>query len=104
MPLKVKSREKVKRTAEGAYTFHYYFMLISLGHIISLINCPMQIYVEFLMIWREREEREQRGCFAKQMSHVLKLRTMRLLTHHYTSSCCHATHNIPFFYSVNSRI
>jgi len=89
----------VKRTAEGAYTFS---LLLQVNIFRARQQSHKLSHADLRRIFddveeREREEREQRGCFAKQMSHMLKLRTMRLLTHHYTSSYCHATHNIPIF-------
>jgi hypothetical protein len=70
----------------------------TLLHVSGIIGCLMQMHVIFLMMWRrEGEERERGGCFAKQPSHRLKLRTMRPLIHHCMSCCCHATHNISFF-------
>ena len=52
----------------------------------------------------EREgEREQDSCFARQPPYKLKFRTIRSLSHHYTSCYCHTTHNISFFQCTNYK-
>jgi hypothetical protein len=50
----------------------------TLLHISSLVRCLMQCHVVFLLMWRkERGERENGRCFAKQPPHKLKIRNMR---------------------------
>ena len=52
----------------------------TLLYISSLIGRLMQYHIEFLVMWRrESEVREKCGCFAKQPSHRLKFRSIRLL-------------------------
>ena len=50
---------------------------------------------------REREEREQCGCFTRQLPYRLNL---GLQISHQCTSCCHTTHNISFFVQIMKLI
>jgi len=69
----------------------------------------MSCHIDFLINMeeigerREREIRERGGGFVKQPPHSIKPRAMRRLMHHYTSSCCHATHKHSFFLCTNFK-
>jgi hypothetical protein len=53
----------------------------TLLHVSSLISCPVQCHIEFLvMLRKESQMREKCGCLAKQLSYRLKFRSMRLLS------------------------
>ena len=66
----------------------------TLLHVSGLIGCLMQTHVGFLMMWTREGGRTR---WLLREAYRLKLRTTRSFTHHCRSSCCHATHNIPFF-------
>ena len=59
----------------------------------------MQNHIEFFLLnVRESAAREQSGYFARQPSHRLKFKTIRPLSHHYTS-CIIIQLTIFFFYA-----
>ena len=52
----------------------------TLLHVSGIISHLMQCHIRFLVMWRrESKVRERGGCLAKQPSHRLKFRSMRLL-------------------------